>query len=162
MSDNDETKFESTDNDASFARFMLEHDEYRKRAAELDAANKKIVLDALAAHGVSQVLVAFDGYGDSGQIVSIDAWAGENPVDLHPISVMIDVAEWRQPVPTSTTMSVSEAIEHLAYSFLQQTHSGWENNDGAYGEFTFYVPDRTVMLDYNGRYTASKNFNHEF
>src|SRR3546814_10644977 len=38
--------------------------------------------------------------------------------------------------PVANHLSPSEAIEDLAYDLLRQTHCGWENNDGAYGEFT--------------------------
>ena len=36
-------------------------------------------------------------------------------------------------------------------TILEQTHGGWENNDGAYGEFTFDVAERTIKLDFNER-----------
>ena len=60
------------------------------------------------------------------------------------------------------SLSIHDAIEALVYSFLGQTHDGWENSDGAYGDFTFDVADRTITLDYNERYTETKNYQHEF
>ncbi len=39
-------------------------------------------------------------------------------------------------------MSVRDAIERLAYDFLEETHDGWENSDGAYGDFIFDVAER--------------------
>ena len=59
-------------------------------------------------------------------------------------------------------MSLTDAIEKLVYDFLENSHWGWEDGDGAYGEFTFDVVDRTINLDYNERYTASVNYSHEF
>jgi hypothetical protein len=59
-------------------------------------------------------------------------------------------------------MSVSEAIEHLVYDALSETHGGWENNEGAYGEFVFDVPAEVIRLDYNERITASENYSHTF
>ena len=59
-------------------------------------------------------------------------------------------------------MTIQEAIETLVYDFLRQVHSGWEINDGAYGDFIFDVAERTIKLDYNERYTSSENFSHEF
>ena len=50
----------------------------------------------------------------------------------------------------------------VAYDFLSETHGGWENNDGAYGEFSFDVAARTITLDYNERYTATEFYSHEF
>ena len=54
------------------------------------------------------------------------------------------------------------AVECLAYDVLERTHGGWENNDGAYGDITFDVAERTITLDYNERYTASENYTHSF
>ena len=38
------------------------------------------------------------------------------------------------------------------------THDGWENSDGAYGDFTFDVAERTITLDYNERLHAVRIF----
>ena len=61
-----------------------------------------------------------------------------------------------------TTLSVRDAIESLAYDFLEQTHGGWENNEGVYGEFTFDVAQRTITLDYNERVETSEYSQHMF
>ena len=50
----------------------------------------------------------------------------------------------------------------LVYALLEQTHSGWENNDGAYGDFAFDVENRTIRLAYNERYVNSANSSHIF
>ena len=65
--------------------------------------------------------------------------------------VEIASAVWGQAEPERTTMTVHDAIERLVYDFLGKTHDGWENNDGAYGDFTFDVAERTITLDYNER-----------
>lgn len=57
---------------------------------------------------------------------------------------------------------LAEAIETLAYAFLESTHGGWENNGGAYGEFDFDVAAGTITLDYNERFESSENYTHEF
>ena len=56
--------------------------EHVRRDAELRAVNKTAVFDALAAAGITIVVVAFDGYGDSGQIENVEAKAGEDLVAL--------------------------------------------------------------------------------
>ena len=60
------------------------------------------------------------------------------------------------------SLSIHDAIEALVYSFLGQTHDGWENSDGAYGDFTFDVADRTITLDYNERRMESDYSQHVF
>ncbi len=56
--------------------------EHERRDAELRPVNKTAVFDALAAAGITIVIVAFDGYGDSGQIENIEAKAGDDLVAL--------------------------------------------------------------------------------
>jgi len=69
---------------------------------------------------------------------------------------------WESPEIERQTLTVHEAVETLVYDFLRQVHSGWEINDGAYGEFTFDVAERTIKLDYNERYTSSEHYSQEF
>ena len=153
---------ETIDVAAIVARHRAEQVEYMLRAEELRPANKTALFDALAAAGITQVIVAFDGAGDSGQIEQIDARSGEDTVPLPPDEIMICSAAWGDPGFVARTMTVEQAIEQLAYDFLSDTHGGWENDDGAYGEFTFDVATRSISLDYNERFTSSEYYGHEF
>ena len=131
-------------------------------AARLRETNKTALFDALTIAGIACVVVSFDGYGDSGQIESVEAKAGDEIVPLPTTAIAIAAALWGQAEPETRSMTLDEAVEHLAYDFLEETHSGWEDGDGAYGDFTFDVAKRSIMLDYNDRYTASENHQHEF
>ena len=55
-----------------------------------------------------------------------------------------------------------DAIERLAYDLLEETHGGWENNEGAYGEFVFDVAERTIRLEYNERVMETEYSEHEW
>jgi hypothetical protein len=136
--------------------------EYARRASELLPANKTILFDALAAAGITYVFVHFDGYGDSGQIEDVEAKAGHEIVKLPDETIEIVDPMWGSAEIERQTHTIGEAIEHMAYAFLRQTYAGWENNDGAYGDFVFDVAKRTIALDYNERYTSSENYTHEF
>ncbi len=65
-------------------------------AQKLRDRNKTVLFDALAAAGISHVIVSFDGYGDSGQIESLEAKAGDDTVDLPEAQVTVAIAEWGQ------------------------------------------------------------------
>lgn len=145
-----------------YAALEQEWREQERRAAELLEPNKSALFETLAAAGIETVTVTFDGYGDSGQIESIDARAGAETVALPSITIEIARAVWRTAEIERLTQSVHDAIETLAYGFLSQLHSGWENDDGAYGEFTFDVAERTIVLDYHERYTSSEHYSHTF
>jgi hypothetical protein len=146
---------------ADGAAFDQKQREYTRRTEETRSANKAVLFDSLAAAGIETVTVIFDGYGDSGQIERIDA-AGEGTIPLPSGRIEIARTAWGSPEIERQTQTVQEAVETLVYDFLRQVHSGWEINDGAYGEFTFDVAERTIKLDYNERYTSSEHYSHEF
>lgn len=133
----------------------------QRRRAELRPANKAALFDALAAAGITIVVVSFDGYGDSGQIEGIEARTGDAEVTLPQIDVEIAVARYGEDDPEPCCHPLESALEELAYDALSDLHGGWENNDGAYGEFVFDVRQRTISLAYHERYTATEDYDHE-
>ncbi|MFD1911816.1 DUF6878 family protein [Halodurantibacterium flavum] len=145
-----------------FADYLARQAEHERREAELLPVNKAALFGALAAAGITSVVVTFDGSGDSGQIEDITAQRGEELADLPPGVITIASAAWGDPGIAANTMSVEQAIEQLAYDLLSMKHGGWENNDGAYGEFTFDVATRVITLEHNERYTTTEFYSHEF
>lgn len=144
---------------------------YLEQAAARDALfetllpdNQSAIFDALASAGVVTVIVTFDGYGDSGQIESVTATGPDSEMTLPEIDIVYaspgeltsDDPVNRKPQP------LAEAVETLCYDLLRSTHAGWENNDGAFGDFTFDVAARTISLDHNDRYTAIESYAHQW
>jgi hypothetical protein len=145
-----------------YAAYDAKQRAFEATASRLLVDNKKVLFDLLAGAGISQVIVKFDGYGDSGQVEDIDAFNGDDPADLPDAEVEILSAHWGSADIKRACCSAADAIETMAYDFLSQTHGGWENNDGADGEFVFDVAERSISLDYNERYTATESYSHEF
>lgn len=133
-----------------------------KLEAELFTLNKAALLNVLALASVTRVVVSFDGYGDSGQIVNVEAEAGDDQVTMPVAAIEIAEAVWDQAEPKCSSLSIADAVERLAYDVLEKTHCGRENNDGAYGDIIFDVAEGAITLDYNERYTASENYTHTF
>lgn len=129
-------------------------------AEELHEINKAVLFDALRAAGIDTVTVLFDGYADSGQIESTEARAGLETVSLPATRVELARISRQGAGIARVASTVQEAIETLVYDCLNRLHSGWEMNDGAYGEFVFDVAERTIGLDYNERYTSSERHTH--
>ena len=142
--------------------FLQRYAEYEKRAAELHPVNKASLFAALREAGITTVVVTFDGYGDSGQIESIEARGGDGPADIPATPVEIARLDFPATEPERLTEPLGDAIETLAYAFLEQTHGGWENNGGAFGDFVFDVEGETIRLDYNERIETSENYSHAF
>lgn len=147
---------------ADFDAYMASHAAFQERAASLVAGNKAALFEALTAAGITHVIVIFDGCGDSGQIESVEVFSDEVQVKLPQTKVLISSASWGDPGIVAETMTLPNAIEHMAYDFLASAHGGWENNDGAYGEFCFDARVGTIQLDYNERFTSSEYYSHEF
>jgi hypothetical protein len=136
--------------------------ELARIASEVLPANKTALFDALAAAGITTVIVNFDGCGDSGQVEMIEAKAGDDVIPLPTVQIEIASAVWGSTTIDRQTRPLEEAIEILVYDVLNQNHGGWENNDGAYGEYTFDVAERTITLDYNERRMESDYSQHVF
>ena len=136
--------------------------ELARIASEVLLANKTSLFDALTAAGITTVIVNFDGCGDSGQIEMIEAKAGDDVIPLPTVQIEIASAVWGSGHDRPPTRPIRDAIETLVYDVLNQTYGGWENNDGAYGEFTFDVAERTNTLDYNERHMESDHSMHVF
>lgn len=129
---------------------------------EIFDLNKTALLNALASAGVTRVVVAFDGYGDSGQIGDIEVHAGDERAAMP--NCMVEMAEVTtgQAELSRSPVNIAIAIENMAYGVLKKTHCGWENEDGAFGDVTFDVAEQTITLDYNERYTATEFYCHQF
>ena len=138
------------------------HAERMARIEALRPGNKDRLFDALTAAGITHVTVSFDGAGDSGQIESIDARAGDKAAGFPPVQVSYAALTWDSPEVEMRNLSLEEAVEQLAYDLLSDSHGGWENNDGAYGEFCFDAAARCIHLEFNERFTSSELFTHDF
>ncbi len=133
------------------------------RRAEMLPHNKGILFAALAAAEITLVTAEFDGSGDSGQLDEPVGFNATNTVVAIPkADITIKTVDFESGAVNEESTSVRGFIEILAYEFLHDTHSGWENNDGAYGEFRFDGTDHTVTLEYNERYVETHYHEHEF
>jgi hypothetical protein len=141
---------------------MSIYDRHRQARAQQSEGNKRAVFDALAAANITSVLVEFDGEGDSGQINNVTGFRGEERVETPTTNVTLQLVSWgdNEPVPTKSVLN--EAIETLCYDYLEDTHGGWENNDGAFGEFLFDVEERSIALEFHARYTDTLTSDHTF
>jgi len=145
-----------------FAQVFAAQAEQSARIDALRPANRDRLFDGLTAAGITHVTVTFDGEGDSGQIDSIGGWCGDKAVDFPAVEIPFAALTWDSPEVEMRSLSLEDVVEQLAYNFLSDAHGGWENNDGAYGEFCFDANARSIHLAFNERFTSSELFTHEF
>ena len=95
--------------------------------------------------GIDRVQILYDGCGDSGCIESITYTDGQGSA--------VDVA--------GKLAMTEEQLMDLFYDLTQARHPGWENNDGAYGEFHWNLKDDALKHIHNDRFTDYDTTEHE-
>lgn len=74
--------------------FETRYARHKELCAKANELNKAILLDAFTPSGITAVQVEFDGYGDSGQIHDVTAWAGDKSVAFPSVRLKLHRAEW--------------------------------------------------------------------
>jgi hypothetical protein len=139
-----------------YATWQAEAAKHRVALARKVAQAKTSLFDCLEDAGLILITVDFDGSGDSGQIEGIFAFDEYGEVAVPQDSLPCISLNPGARADTTDSQSVSDVVEALAYDLLEEEHGGWENNDGAYGEFRFDVTDRTITLAYHERIMTSE------
>jgi hypothetical protein len=138
------------------------YDRYQQTSKQANEVTKAAIFDALADEGIEKVAISFDGEGDSGQMESPTAYRDGGQVEIPGIPVTLHVVQWGSDSVGASTVLITEAILTLCYALLSDQQGGWENNDGAYGDFTFHVGERRIELEFWARYTDSTLFSYTF
>jgi hypothetical protein len=115
---------------------------------------KSAMLGALRTQGIATVEIDYDGEGDSGQMGDIYAYDAER--QSLPINKPVNIAFAPDEEPRHYD-SLSEALDDFAWRLLQDRHGGFENNDGGYGTIVIDVPNCSVVIDHNDRFTDAFN-----
>ena len=139
-----------------YAAWIAEDAKRRAAFSEQLVGLKANLFDFLEARGIALVTVDFDGCGDSGQIEGISAFDEHGEVALPEDKLAIAETSPAAATATDAGEPVKDVIETLAYGLLESEHGGWENNDGAYGEFRFDVAERTITLACNIRISSAE------
>lgn len=123
----------------SDSSWLKEYYAEQKERREALPARAKALAEKLKALGLTQVVAEYSGSGDSGQIDGI-SW--------EPSAVKIDKAE--------------EEIQNFFYDVLEARYAGWENNDGASGNFVWdLTKENGLHHEHLYYYTESDRSEHE-
>ena len=123
--------------------FSLER--YYKEGLANVRKNLPVAAEKLKVAGVARVDIYYDGCGDSGQIEDVRYFDAQRK--------MIDR-------PCTVTMS-EDALRELFYDLLETRHAGWENNDGAFGDFEWDLIADTLKHSHSDRYVECETTEHE-
>ena len=145
-----------------FDQALASYERYREALSKASQNNKTVIFDALGTANITLVRVEFDGEGDSGAITDITAYHDDDERKLPTTAVTILQTSWGDAEPHAKEKQLCSAVEILCYDYLEDTHGGWENNEGGYGEFRLDVAARTIELEFNARYVDVFTEIHKF
>lgn len=149
----------------NFAEIVNRYNQLYEEEKKLIPANKSEIFNSCKLLGITEIHVFFDGCGDSGQIESITYKAGSNEFKLQEVPKVISYQakfDGETIVAEKFECTLPGSIENFVYKMLENNHSGWENNDGAYGDFFFNVEEENVIAEYNERFTDVTTTEHKF
>jgi hypothetical protein len=150
------------DTSPGFSAYEAKLAAFAALSAQILPDNKSTLFEVLTSAGIDTVVVAFDGCGDSGQIEAVTAFnAANEEIALPSTPVEMREAVFDDLTVTLVSRAPREVIETMAYDFLEQTHTGWEDGDGAFGEFIFSVAAHSITLEFNERYVDTNYQQHE-
>ena len=141
-------------------------EEQRRKRDELTAEalemNRAALFVALSAASITEIIVEFDGEGDSGQIDHVQASDANGTVGLPNERIAVASAPWDGDELARSDETLGEAIETVCYALLSANCGGWEINEGSYGMFVLDVAERTIELTHNERYVSVETSEHTF
>ena len=156
----------STQTAPSLPRVSPTWEEQRRKrdtlAAEAFETNKQTLFAALSAAGITEIIIEFDGEGDSGQIDHVQASDANGTVALPDERIEVASAPWEGDELSHVDETLGGAIETVCYALLSANCGGWEINEGSYGMFVFDVAERTIELTHNERYVSVETSEHTF
>lgn len=120
-------------------------EEYYRQALDHVRRELPLLADQLKRIGVASVLVEYDGCGDSGQIEKVVCRDAQNN------TVML----------SAETTVTDDKLADLFYDLLEARHPGWENNDGACGDFEWNIESDRLTHTHNHRFTDYDTTEHE-
>jgi hypothetical protein len=140
-------------NDTEWTTTYLAEAAARKRAQDsMLAANKSVLVAALAVAGIRYVEIAYDGYGDSGAIENAVFCNADNAPLTCP-DVTVDVLQMGRDAdqPQCAAVPLREALDDFVYAALASQHSGWEINEGSYGQLRINLDEDRIALCHSSR-----------
>jgi hypothetical protein len=140
--------------------FVQQYARHARLLAEANDQNMSAVFEALEGTPVTRLHVSFDGACNSGRITGVTAYAGDATAAMPPRKLELQRAAWGSDTLQPSVQVLESAIEDLCYDLLEHYHGGWENDDGARGQFEIDVEKLTVTLEFNPKLTETTQNQH--
>ena len=145
---------------------------YSPKSFEAVRANRQPLLTALAALAITQLVVRYEGGGDSGDVSELEIFpeslAQANIADTlktqqltyHCLAGEYQDGEYRYFLQEQQS-SIDSALRDFVLTWVDAHHGGWENNDGGSGTVTINVSEGTFRLEHAEYYTECSNYEYD-
>ncbi|MDO9177672.1 MAG: hypothetical protein Q7U16_04990 [Agitococcus sp.] len=139
---------------------------YTPASLEAIHANRESLLAALIKLNITEVIIRYEGGGDSGDVTELEI----KPETVIPqltvehLSHHFVASEYRDREYhyhlEERQSSVDDALRDFAMAWANAQHSGWENNDGGSGTVTIHVAENSFQLEHTEYYTESSSYEY--
>lgn len=133
------------------ARFEL-------RQKEAFNTNRKNLMQLLQKHAITSILIEFNGSDDEGGIQAVTISKDGATIDMPDERTVYVMAQWAEMESRET--SLLELAESVAMDAITLCHSGWENNEGAFGNIVIDPAEDMIAIEHNNRLLSYETFNH--
>lgn len=119
--------------------FYAQMFESRRLAAEQRVETRAALLTELRAIGVTNIVVQYEGYGDSGNVEDVVV----------------------APDKVTLTDELRRRVEDFGWDFAYSLSPGFENNEGGYGKLTWSLEADKIDVSHSNRYIETNITEHE-
>ena len=141
---------------------------YSPKSLEAITNNRQPLLEALAALHVAEVVIRYDGGGDSGDVSEVSVLPESLDVAEQLATVQVNyyylLGEYREGQYhyqlESHLVSLDDALRDFALTWVDAHHGGWENNEGGAGVVTIKVAEPNFLLEHVEYYTESVSYDY--
>jgi hypothetical protein len=129
---------ENNDSRELFHQALASIAHYEEAAARRIMKLGPVLRERLLQAGVARVFADYDGCGDSGcfEAISCRSATGES-------------------IDEAVSEELRQQVETYLYDLLEVRYGGWENNDGAFGVFSWDVAGDQLSHAHTTRYTET-------
>jgi hypothetical protein len=144
------------------SRPMSEVTEYEASCRALVRANGQRILERLRELGVASAQADYNGYGDSGQLETVELIGGGGDaaracVTVGRVEQRFEDGRWTRVVE-EREVALDEALKDLFYDALEMLAPGWEINDGSQGLVSLTVATGKIDLCHDWNVTQTERF----
>ena len=145
---------------------------YSPKSFEAVRANRQPLLTALAALAITQLVVRYEGGGDSGDVSELEIFPETltqanitntlkvEQLTYHCLAGEYQDGEYRYFLQEQQS-SIDSALRDFTLTWVDAHHGGWENNDGGSGTMTINVSEGSFRLEHTEYYTECSNYEYD-